>query len=176
MTKEFFERDAGVVARDLIGCFLYTPAGKYMIVETESYGGFVDKASHSSRGETKRNAVMWGPPGRFYVYFTYGLHYMLNVVCREPGHPSAVLIRGIVNLKTGEKFLGPAILTKKLGIDKRLNGSIVSKKTGLWIEFPKIKTKLKILKTPRIGVDYAGLWAKKKYRFVVKEFETKKFK
>ncbi len=198
MTKKFFERSSVVVAESLIGCFLCTgPTSlklhginqkiqKYMIVETESYGGFVDKASHSSRGETKRNTVMWGPPSRWYVYFTYGLHYMLNIVCGLDRHPAAVLIRGVVSENGKEKFLGPAILTKKLGIDKSFNNRKATRATGLWIEHTQkingrrklvYSEKLKILRTPRIGVDYAGpVWSKKNYRFVLYGFETKKFK
>lgn len=209
---EFFERSSIKVARDLIGCFLCRRVNnkteKFLIVETESYEGREDLASHASRGETPRNEVMFGKPGVWYVYFTYGMHYMLNVVCGKTGHPGAVLIRGIthpsvpsLNLREGKgnlpNLVGPARLTKHLGIDKTFNGLEASKKSGLWIEdytklrgpdFAKatldkrakmynLKNKLKIIKTPRIGVGYSGpIWSKKPYRFVLAGFETKRFK
>lgn len=176
LTESFFNRSSVKVAKDLVGCFLCTPTGKFRIVETESYEGPQDMASHASRGETERNKPMFGKAGVWYVYFTYGMHYMLNIVCGPSGFPSAVLIRGI------EGALGPARLTKKLGIDKRFNNRKMSKSLGLWIEardqsgkVPRIP-KLKILRTPRIGVAYAGpVWSKKLYRFVAEGYETKKF-
>jgi len=157
---------------------------RYKIVETEAYEGVNDKASHASRGETARNKVMFGPSGRWYVYFTYGMHYMLNIVCGRKGYPAAVLIRGIIG-EEGEKIIGPARLTKKFNVDKSFNGKKASRETRLWIEAHTSKThdrrflmygkKLKIMKTPRIGVDYSGpIWSNKLYRFVLKEFETKK--
>lgn len=203
----FFDRSAVLVAKDLIGCFLCASKERYMIVETEAYEGLEDKASHASRGETNRNKIMFGDPGVWYVYLTYGLHYMLNIVCGRKGHPGAVLIRGITHpslrvalpyiptspklrwaSKGGKKqnLLGPAKLTKYLKIDKSFNGKKAAKSTGLWIESPtfisddRLKlmygNKIKTLRTPRIGVDYAGVvWSKKKYRFVLHGFETKKF-
>lgn len=181
LSKKFFERSAVVVVRELIGCFLCRKikrkTQKFMIVETEAYEGLKDKASHASRGETARNKVMFGEAGVWYVYFTYGMHHMLNIVCDSKGHPAAVLIRGIVS-KNGEKFLGPARLTKKLSIGKNFNEKTASKKTGLWIEPRSLKiAKLKIENSPRIGVAYSGpVWSKKLYRFVLEGFETKRFK
>ncbi|MEK9185765.1 MAG: DNA-3-methyladenine glycosylase, partial [Patescibacteria group bacterium] len=119
--------------------------------------------------------------GIWYVYVTYGMHYMLNIVCGPKGHPAAVLIRGVVS-KDGEKILGPARLTKKLKIDRTFNGFSATPKNNLWIEsahYTKIhdRKKLNIMKTPRIGVDYTGsIWSQKLYRFVLKGFETKRFK
>jgi DNA-3-methyladenine glycosylase len=176
--KSFFERNAVKVAKDLIGCFLCTRDGRHMIVETEAYEGVEDRASHASRGKTDRNQVMFGDPGRWYIYFTYGMHYMLNIVCGKKGHPAAVLIRGVVNA------IGPGRLTKKLEIDKKLNGKKLSKTSGFWIEYDPTSPHLagfrgtkEILKTPRIGVDFAGsVWSKKRYRFVLEGYETKKFK
>ena len=166
LKPEFFERSSVLVARDLLGKYLMRKVnGKletYKIIETEAYEGLDDKASHASRGQTIRNTPMFGPPGMIYVYFTYGMHYMLNLVCGKKGHPSAVLIRGV------KDCVGPARLTKKFGIDKTLNGKMLGKKTGLWIESRDTSNEIrKILKTPRIGVEYAGLWAKKLYRFVL---------
>ena len=158
------------VARDLIGKILVRKIGKKIIreriTETEAYIGPHDLACHSSRGKTKRNEVMYCVAGTIYVYFTYGMHWMLNIVTEEEGFPAAVLIRGT------ENFKGPARLTKALQIDKSLNGKKLGKKAGLWIENDlKIKnSKLKISRLPRVGIPYAGdIWKNKLYRFVLKE-------
>ncbi len=166
LKQEFFDRSSIVVARDLIGKFLVRKVGRKIfrakIVETEAYDGFEDKASKAHRGQTPGNTPMFGESGRMYVYFTYGMHWLLNITCGKVGHPSAVLIRGV------EGITGPARLTKKLNIDKRLNTLPLGKKSGLWIE-EGYKSKIKILKTPRIGIDSSGpVWSKKLYRFIVK--------
>lgn len=200
LNSKFFERNSVNVANNLIGCVLVIRANgkieKFKIVETEAYEGLKDKASHASRGMTERNKIMFGKPGVWYVYFTYGMHYMLNIVCGKKGHPAAVLIRGIsppnppLILRGGRKgksdskkepqnLIGPARLTKKLKIDKKFNGKIANKKTGLWIEPPAPRSLAgqRIIKTPRVGVSYSGpVWSKKLYRFVLSDFETKKFK
>ncbi len=166
LTKKFFERRAPAVARELIGKFLVRKIDgrevALMITETEAYDGFEDKASHASRGETPRNAPMFGEAGTLYVYFTYGMHWMLNIVCGREGYPSAVLIRA-----AGE-VAGPARLTKRLRIDKKLNGKRLGRESGLWIEDRGVRiTRARMQKTPRIGVGYAGEWAEKPLRFVV---------
>ena len=97
LAREFFARPATVVAPELLGCVLVhdSPDGLVaaVIVETESYQGLADPASHAFRGETARNAVMFGPPGHAYVYFTYGMHFCVNLVCLPAGEASAVLLR-----------------------------------------------------------------------------------
>ncbi|HTK33315.1 MAG TPA: DNA-3-methyladenine glycosylase, partial [Candidatus Paceibacterota bacterium] len=163
LPQSFFNRKAQKVAEDLLGCYLVRKTGKkeekYMIVETEAYDGFDDRASHAWRGKTKRNEIMFGHPGFWYVYFVYGVHWMLNVVTGEKDYPSAVLIRGVAEAK------GPGKLTKLLKIDRDFN----TKKLGgdLWIEKRDMEIKKKdIQRTPRIGVAYAGpIWSQKKYRF-----------
>jgi DNA-3-methyladenine glycosylase len=163
----FFNRPTLEVTRDLLGKFLVRRIGQktiaLMILETEAYDGWDDKASHASRGETKRNAPMFAGPGRWYVYFTYGMHWMLNAVTGPKGYPAAVLIRA------AGKFDGPAKLTKALRITGVQNDKSISRATGLWIEdrgviIPDSQVK----KLPRVGVDYAGPWAKKLYRFRVR--------
>ncbi len=182
LKKSFFDRSSLLVAKDLISKYLVRKVDgkiyRYRIVETESYEGFEDKASHSSKGLTPRNAPMFESAGTIYVYFTYGMHYMLNIVCGKKGDPSAVLIRGVI-APDGSKILGPARVTKALHIDKTLNSKKLGRLSGLWIEDHngcEIGSE-KIISTPRIGIDSAGdRWVKKKYRFIIKKYEYKKFK
>lgn len=175
LTKKFFERSAIIVAEELIGKFLVTKNHKYLITETEAYEGKDDLASHASRGKTKRNGVMFGEAGKFYVYLVYGMHYMLNVVTGEVGHPGAVLIRGIVPSEAAEIAFpasdginGPGKITKILNIDTKFNEQRACREIGLWLEdnSQKIPKKL-IKKAPRVGVTYAGpSWSNKLWRFV----------
>lgn len=165
--KKFFERDTLVVARELLGKYLVRRlCGKeiaHMITEVEAYDGFEDKASHAHRGQTERNAPMFGTAGRWYVYLVYGMYEMLNIVTGTHGYPAAVLIRGTSEVS------GPGRLTKLLKITRAQNGQRAIGETRLWIEDRGIAVHDSgIKKTPRIGVDYAGeKWAKKKYRFVL---------
>lgn len=194
LSQKFFNQPTLKVAENLLGKFLVR---KYcrkeiavIISEAEAYDGFDDKASHASRGKTERNKIMFKEAGKWYVYFTYGMHWMLNIVCGPKDYPAAILIRGIIqlddfnninnmnihsnilqNMRINKIINGPAKLTKFLKIDKKLNGKIVNKKTGLWIEDRGIKiNKFQIIKTKRIGVEYAGkIWANKPYRFILKK-------
>ena len=172
--SDFFDRSSVLVAKELLGKYLVRRIGDNKIIskimETEAYEGLDDKASHASRGQTLRNKPMFEESATIYVYFTYGMHWMLNIVCGKKGHPAAVLIRGL------EDCIGPGRLTKKLLINKTLNGKTLGKKSGLWIEEHDTNTRIKtndtnkkIIKTARIGVNYAGsTWSKKLYRFVLR--------
>lgn len=191
LSQKFFNRPTLKVAKELLGKFLVRRLpGRIlavMITEAEAYVGPQDLASHASRlwrgspraarGRTPRTEAMFGEAGRFYVYFTYGTHWMLNVVIGPKGYPAAVLIRGgclsydiasrkSINDLRCRKIDGPARLTKFLKIDKRFNSKLASRQTGLWFEDHGIKIKpSRIKRGPRIGVDYAGEWAKKLYNF-----------
>ncbi|MEY3205910.1 MAG: hypothetical protein RLZZ21_2241 [Planctomycetota bacterium] len=162
----FFDRPADRVARELLGARLVVRAAdgklsRHVVCETEAYLGAHDLACHGSKGMTKRNAVMFGPAGRWYVYLCYGMHWMLNVVTGAKGVPAAVLIRG------AGAFVGPGRVTRGLGIDKGFDGLAAARPTGLWFEAGELIPPRRIIRTPRIGVAYAGEWAEKPLRFVV---------
>jgi DNA-3-methyladenine glycosylase len=164
--QAFFARPALTVARELLGKHLVRRNGQreiaVPITETEAYLGPHDLACHGSKGRTPRTEVMFGPPGCWYVYFIYGIHWMLNIVTDDIGHPAAVLVRG------AGQWDGPAKLTKALVIDKSFNALPAAPPTRLWIEDRGlIIPRRQIKRTPRIGVDYSGAWAKKLYRFVL---------
>lgn len=165
LTQSFFDRPAEVVARELLGCVLCVRVGgkiqRHTIHETEAYVGPHDLASHASKGRTARTEVMFGKPGTMYVYLIYGMYDMLNIVTGEKDYPAAVLIRGV------GQWNGPGKLTKALGITRAVNGSMLGKKVGLWIE-ERSEAVLpeQITCTPRIGVAYAKEWAEKELRFV----------
>ncbi len=106
--------------------------------------------------------MLFGPPGRWYVHFVYGIFWMLNVVTGRDGVASGVLIRG------AGPHRGPGILTRELGIDKRFNALPIAPETGLWIEDRgEVVRPSRIVRTSRVGVPYAGRWKEKPYRFLL---------
>lgn len=168
LTRNFFRKHPLDVAEGLIGSYLVRKwRGKIIklpVHETEAYLGSHDKASHASKGKTKRSETMFGPPGHFYIYLTYGMHWMLNIVTEKEGVPSAVLLRG------AGPYNGPAKLTKGIHVTKSLNKKPAVGENGLWFEKGKRPDKRKIMRLPRVGVEYAGsVWAKKPYRFLWEE-------
>jgi len=170
LPRAFFARNTLTVARELIGMHLLHDDGRKLrvgrIVETEAYLGPHDLAAHSSRGRTARTEVMFGPPGRAYVYFIYGVWYCLNVVTGAPGVPHAVLLRALEPLAgISERTSGPGLLCRAMRIDRRLNGVDLAGDV-LWLERPRGRLQLvRIARSPRIGVDYAGEWAQRPWRF-----------
>lgn len=167
LPNEFYNRPTLDVTRDLLGKYLVRrfEDGRETalpIHEVEAYDGFDDRASHASRGVTPRTSVMYGPPGFFYVYFCYGIHWLLNIVVGPEEYPAAILIRG------AGAYSGPARLTKALGIDGDYNRREAKQSENLWFEDrgTRLGTK-EISRTPRIGVAYAGPeWSAKPYRFL----------
>ncbi len=172
LKKDFYNRDTLLIARELLGKVLVRQmdglrlSGR--IVETEAYCGQTDSACHAHRGQTQRNAVMFGPPGHAYVYFTYGMHYLLNLVTEPEGEPCAVLIRAIAPIdgidtmrarrKRPDRELanGPAKLCQALALDKSVNGLDVTCGRVLWVEEPStLAIPARIAATPRIGIGYA---------------------
>ena len=161
----FFERDVLSVAPGLIGKILVIRSGplspgRFMITETEAYRGEEDEGCHACKGRTPRTEVMYHEGGKIYVYFVYGMYWMLNFVAGTKNDPQAVLIRGI------EGFNGPGKLTKALGIDRSYYGEDLTTSKRIWVEDTGIKP---IIKTgPRIGINYAGdIWKNKPWRYFI---------
>lgn len=137
-------------------------AGK--IIEVEAYIGPQDKACHASKGRTARTDVLFGPPGISYVYLIYGMHHCLNVVTERSEFPAAVLIRALEI--DGLLIDGPGRLCRALDIDRSLNRIDLTSGVHLWFEDRGEKIPRGVIGThPRIGVDYAGVWAMKPWRF-----------
>lgn len=170
MRSSFFNRNAKVVAKDLLGRevirFLGRRRVRAVITETEAYIGPHDKASHASRGRTQRTEAMFGPPGTIYVYLIYGMHYCFNIVTGEAGYPAAVLIRSIRLLSKGVDVRGPGRVTKTLLINKVFNGTNILSSSKLSIGSRQIRPR-RIHRGTRIGVEYAGSWARKPYRYFI---------
>jgi DNA-3-methyladenine glycosylase len=159
------------VARRLIGLHLVRlEAGVERvgrIVETEAYQGPADLAAHSARGRTARTEVMFGEPGRAYVYLIYGMWNCLNVVTGPPGTPHAVLLRALEPVANLDgKACGPGLLCRAMHIDRALNGADL-RGGELWLEEPTAeRARAPVIgRSTRIGVDYAGDWAARPWRF-----------
>ena len=168
LPRVYFNRPTATVARSLIGKYLVRVidgrmlAGK--IVEVEAYIGPQDKACHASKGRTQRTDVMFGPGGVAYVYLIYGMYHCLNVVTEREEFPSAVLIRAIEI--DGRLIDGPGRLCRALQIDRRLNRADLTTGESLWFEDRgALVERGAVGAHPRVGVDYAGEWAKKPWRF-----------
>jgi DNA-3-methyladenine glycosylase len=164
----FFDRDSFLVAEAILGCSLLRklPNGNIIrsrISEVEVYDGFLDKASHAHRGCTKRNEVMFGPPGRAYIYLCYGIHWLFNITTRESGYPAALLIRSVIDCE------GPGRLTRFFNINGGQNKQLLNYETGLWLEADGNDCLKKFEKKPRVGINYAGKpWVNKPYRYCLK--------
>jgi DNA-3-methyladenine glycosylase len=170
LPRSFYAReDTLLIARELLGLHLVHDDGATRrigrIVEVEAYMGPEDLAAHSARGRTKRTEVMFGPPGHAYVYFIYGFWYCMNIVTSRKGVPHAVLLRALEPVAgITDKTWGPGLLCRAMGIDLAENGTDLCA-DRLWLERPRDHTPVSIGTGPRIGVDYAGSWAKRPWRF-----------
>jgi DNA-3-methyladenine glycosylase len=183
LPRSFYSRQTLDVATDLIGKVLVRRLDRReltgRIVETEAYVGPHDLACHASKGHTPRTSVMFGPPGYAYVYMIYGFYFCLNVVTEPLGYPAAVLIRAVEPLENVDLMRelrnnpvrdtniasGPGKLCRAMSIDKQLNGADLLG-TTIWIEDRKIDPG-PIRTSPRVGVDYAGEYRDKPWRFFV---------
>ncbi len=169
--RRFYARTSLALAPELIGLHLAHRLGDQVriarIVETEAYMGPQDLAAHSAGGRrTARTEVMFGEPGHAYVYLIYGFWNCLNVVASPTGTPHAVLIRAAEPVLHIEgSTWGPGLLCRALGIDRTLNGADLRGET-LWIERPgRARRRPRIGTSTRIGVEYAGAWARRPWRF-----------
>lgn len=190
LPRSFYRRDAVTVARELLGQRLVRVEGGVrlagIIVEVEAYLGVIDKAAHTCGGRrTARNASMWGDGGHLYVYFTYGMHYCMNVVASVANDPVAVLIRAVEPTeglhvirsrrakarKDTDLCSGPAKLCQAFGIDRDHDGTDLVAGDAIFIERVNRKPLVNsdIVTTPRIGVAYAHEWALKPLRFCMKD-------
>lgn len=186
LPSEFYAQPTLTVARQLLGARLVRILdGIYLtgiITEAEAYIGETDLACHARAGKTARTQVMYGPPGRAYVYFTYGMHWMLNAVTQAEGFPAAVLIRA-VKVETGQGVVaarrpkiksaawtdGPAKLTRAFGIDGSQNNiDLTSPDFDLWIEPGVVIPDANVTIGPRVGLyTVAEPWKSRPWRFLV---------
>ena len=169
LPADFYERPAQELAPALLGKILvrkiHDKTRRARIVETEAYCGVRDLASHSSKGRTARTEVMFGPAGRAYVYFIYGMHEMFNIVAGQVGDAQAVLVRGAEPLDDWQADLtGPGKLTRAFGITRKDNGLDLTGNDLFILDDPAYQPK--ILRTKRIGVDYAKHWKNRLLRFI----------
>lgn len=166
LPRSFFERDALVVARALVGCRIVHGARVARIVETEAYRGPTDLACHARVGLTKRTRTLFGVPGHAYVFLIYGMHDCMNVVCKDDGSGHAVLLRaveptrGFVEDVRGD---GPGRLAKIMQIARMHDGLDVC--AGGALGFLPRDRRPKVGVSARVGVGYAGSWAEKPWRF-----------
>jgi len=187
LPRAFYLQPTLRVARALLGKILVHdgPEGRTAgrIVEVEAYRGPADRAAHSAGGHrSARNEVMSGPPGHAYVYFIYGMHHCMNVVCQAPEVPEAVLLRALEPLE-GEPLMrrrlgladapvwrlcrGPGALCQAMGIGRPENGADLARGRLRVLDAPAVASG-EIARTPRIGVDYAGTDAARPWRFLVR--------
>jgi DNA-3-methyladenine glycosylase len=187
LSRSFFARSTRTVARELLGCLLVRQfdgvrlSGK--IVEAEAYIGEEDLACHAKAGRTSRTEVMYGAAGFAYVYFTYGMHWMLNVVTEQEGYPAAVLLRAIQPIEGIEVMRklrggkndpllcsGPARLTQAMNITRSENGlDLCQTKSGLWIERSESFGTDETADSPRVGLGQTPEpWFSKPWRYFVK--------
>ena len=167
--RAYYNRSTLDVARSLIGKHLVRQTSNGLlsgrIVETEAYIGPEDLACHASRGRTARTDVMFGPAGVAYVYLIYGMYHCLNVVTEREGYPAAVLIRAVEETESASLIDGPGRVCRFFDIDRQLNRWDLTQRERLWLEDRSERVENEVLASPRIGVDYAGEWAAKPFRF-----------
>jgi DNA-3-methyladenine glycosylase len=184
LAQEFYSIPAPHAARALLGMHLVRCVEGQRLVgvicETEAYRGEEDQACHARAGRTARTTIMYGAAGLAYIYFTYGMHWMLNVVCEAEDFPAAVLIRAVhttagqgqvaarrAGVKPAQWTDGPAKLCKAFAIDGQLNGiNLCAANQQLWIEAGEPVPDGAVTAGPRVGIDYAGEpWRSIHWRF-----------
>ncbi|MEN9406078.1 MAG: hypothetical protein RLZ12_362 [Bacillota bacterium] len=163
LPESFYDQHVVQVAKKLLGQLLVFNEHEVMITETEAYRGTDDEASHAYRGVTPRNQVMFGEPGRAYVYLIYGMYYCFNIVCEPRNTPAAVLLRGAhTTKKPFFHYDGPGKLCRALGITSKENKLDLTTSSICYVKQNKVK--FNVQETPRIGIKKA---LEKKWRFVL---------
>jgi len=177
LPESFYARPALTVARELLGTHLYLEEDGWRrggrIVETEAYIGEHDLACHAAKGLTPRTEVMFGPPGRAYVYVIYGMHHCFNVVTDAAGVGAAVLIRAVEPLEglpEDARTDGPGRLCKALGLT-RAHNRLELQSPRLYLTEGTPVPEERVARGPRIGVEYAGAWAAEPFRLWVRDSE-----
>ena len=176
LPRSYFNRPTLDVARSLLGKYLmrHTDQGVMagLIAEVEAYVGPEDRACHASRGRTPRTDVLFGAPGIAYVYLIYGMYHCLNVVTERDGFPAAVLIRAVEHRCSSAVLIdGPGRVCRSFQVDRTLNRWDLTVGEQLWLEDRGERiTDADVITAPRIGVDYAGEWAAKPWRFRLARF------
>ena len=185
--REYFEKETLEVAKNILGDFIIRKTKNNLIrakiIEVEAYIGPEDQASHTRNNKkTKRNKVVWKRGGHLYVYLTYGIHWMLNIVTEKKSVPECVLIRAVETVKGLELIKenrkikskkieeltnGPGKLSQALKIDKSFDGCDLVKSNNLYLIENEIKN-LNIKSVPRVNIDYAEEYKNKKWRFCIK--------
>lgn len=175
LPDSFYARPALTVARELLGAHLVLEEGRQRrvgrIVETEAYIGEHDLACHAAKGLTPRTEVLFGPPGRAYVYLIYGMHHCFNVVTEPPGVAAAVLVRAVEpveGLPPGVRTDGPGRLCRAFGITLAHN-RLDLQTSPLYLLKGVSVPEERVARGPRIGVEYAGAWAEEPFRLWVKD-------
>ncbi len=171
LPPSFYRRATLEVARDLLGRTLCRRVAggtvlRGRIVEVEAYDGPRDRANHAFRGWTARNAPMFEAGGVAYVYLIYGMHHCLNVVTGEADYPAAVLLRAAEAPRAGVSASGPGRLARAFRVDRALDGVSLGG-PGLWLERGTAVPERLVRRAARVGVDYAGWWARRRFRFLV---------
>lgn len=172
LPRTWYQRDALVIARALIGCLLVHERGGgrrsrvARIVETEAYRGPEDLACHARAGPTKRTRSLWGEEGHAYVFLVYGMHHCFNVTCRGAGHGHAVLVRAgaaVWGIEPSARLDGPGRFARAMEITRALDDTDLTGPT-LYLCSRRVK-RVRLATTARVGVAYAGAWADEPWRF-----------
>jgi DNA-3-methyladenine glycosylase len=173
LERAFFLRSTAEVARDLLGRALCRRLDdgtvlRGRVVEVEAYDGPGDRASHAYRGRTARNEPMFEAGGIAYVYLVYGVHNCLNVVTGPAGHPAAVLLRAAESPPGSPSASGPGRLTRAFRVTREQDRESFLGPV-LWFESGEPVADRMVRRTARIGVGYAGSWARRKLRFLIRD-------
>lgn len=185
LLRSFYTGPTLRVAKELLGKILVRKIGRRKIfgriVETEAYMGPQDKASHSYKGKiTPRNRAEYMIGGHIYIYLVYGMYWQLNISTNREGKPECVLIRALEPVDKRKKLRivpnGPGKLCQYLKLDKSFYGEDLTKSKRIWFLNNRRVKDSEIVTSTRIGIDYAGEWAKKPWRFYIKDnpFVSKK--